>query len=415
MKNGSTDFFAGYLRYCNLDQSECPAIYHRWGCASLIGAFLGRSVWVPFGHGVIYPNQYILLMGPPASKKGTAISLAKRVIRAAGYTRISADRTSKEAFLKNMKQHELDSPESVAELEALVLDAPSESYICAGEFVDFIGQGDTGFMMTLTNLWDNLDEYIHPKITGKSVEVYKPTVNLFGGATPTNFALAFPPEALGSGFLSRVILVHSDGTGVKIPWPAQGDPLQLAMLVDQMTEIKKLKGEMNFEPAAYNLIGDIYKGCVPVDDGRFVHYMDRRHIHLIKLACVLAASDLRMSVCVHDVIRANTMLAATELRMPKALGEFGASRYSGAANAILDFLRSKRLPQNSNDIWKAVHKDITKMSELMDILLNLQKAEKIQVINIKGKVGYLPVNKPSVNWDHKFIDNTWLTPSEQLL
>lgn len=408
------DFFTSYLTFCNLDQSECPAIYHRWSCASVVAALLGRAVWVPFGSSTIYPNLYMLLMGPPASKKGTAISVAKGLIKAAGYTRFAADRTSKEAFLKEMRQHEKGTVESIEDLEALVLDTPSETYICAGEFVDFIGQGDTGFMMTLTNLWDNLDDYTHPKITGKDVYVYKPTVNMIGGSTATTFALAFPPEALGSGFMSRVLLIYSDGTGNKVPWPAAPDKDLKVALVERLKEVRLLKGELSFVKEAKALAGEIYRNCIPVDDARFIHYQERRHINLIKLAMIQAALDLRMEIHEIDVLRANTMLAVAEIRMPKALGEFGASRNSAASNAILQFLRSKTRPQNSGDIWKAVHNDITKMTELTDILTSLCKAEKIQVVKILGKVGYMPVNKVEVEWNGKFLDTSWLTEQEQI-
>lgn len=414
-KHEQTDFFSAYLDYVDLDQSECPAIYHRWGCASVIGTLLGRAVWVPFGHSVIYPNQYVMLMGPPASKKGTAIGVCKRLLKEVGYTRFSADRTSKEAFLKGMKQFEAGSPEDVAELEALVLNAPSETFICAGEFVDFIGQGDTGFMMTLTNLWDNLPEYTHPKITGKDVHVDKPTVNMFGGSTPTTFALAFPPEAMGSGFLSRVLLIHSDGSGNKIPWPSPADPLKTALLVERLKVVKTLKGEMEFIPSAYELVGTIYKNAVPVDDSRFVHYMDRRHTHLIKNSMIQAAADGRLQINEKDVIRANTMLACAEMRMGKALGEFGASKYAAASNMVLEVLRKAKLPMNSGDIWKHVSRDVSKMQELIDILENLKRSEKIQVHQVRGKTGYLPHNKPAVVWDPVFIDSGWLTDQENFL
>lgn len=415
MSHEEPDFFSAYLDYCNLDKSECPAVYHRWGCAVAVSALLGRSVWVEFGHGVIYPNQYVLFMGPPASKKGTAISMARKILKGAGYTRFSADRTSKEAFLKSMKQFESDSPNAIEDLEAVVLDAPSETFILAGEFVDFIGQGDTGFMMLLTNLWDNLDIYVHPKITGRDVVVDRPTVNMLGGSTPTTFALAFPPEALGSGFLSRVLLIHSDGSGAKVAWPEPGDPLKAAMLQQRLLEMKKMKGCMEFSPAAKELITDIYKNCVPLDDSRFVHYMDRRHIHLIKLSMILAVCDGRMMIEPGDVIKGNTMLAASEVKMTKALGEFGSSKLSAGTSTVLSYLGSKRMPQNASDIWKAVHNDITKMSELLEILNNLLKAEKIQTMNVKGKVGYLPLNKVAARWDDKFLDKGWLTPQENFL
>lgn len=413
-KLGGKDFFTAYLDYVNLDKSEAPALYHRWVCASILGALKGRNIWFPFGHSQIYPNQYVMLMGPPASKKGTAMGIGKVLLKGAGYTRFSADRTSKEAFLKHMKQFEGDSPEASHDLEALVFDAPAESYIHAGEFVDFIGQGDTGFMMTLTNIWDNPANYVHPKLTGRDVYVEKPTINLLGGSTATTFSIAFPPEAIGTGFMSRVILVHADGSGNKIAWPATPDSLAHAILVEHLKEIKTMSGEMSMGTEVRNLGELIYKSSIPVEDVRFTHYNERRHIHLIKLSSIIAISDLSMEITKTHMIRANTMLAMAESRMPRALGEFGASKFSDISNKILEFLKKKTIPQNNRDLWKAFPNELSKPSDLADVMVNLKTAEKIQVVNIRGKEGYLMHSKPTIVWDEKLIDNDWLTEQERI-
>lgn len=407
-----SDFFTNYIDYVQLDASEAPANYHRWACASIIGALLGRQTWLPFGHSVIYPNQFIMLMGPPATKKGTVINIAKGLIKQAGYKRFAADRTSKERFLMDMKS--FDDMED--DLEMLVMDAPSESYIMAGEFVDFIGQSDIGFLMTLTNLWDNGASYEHKKITGKSVIVKDPTVNLLGGSTAATFQIAFPPETIGTGSLSRFILVNGEPSGNKIAWPEPEDELKKALLVKHIRDIKdKVMGPMSLTAGAKQLGADIYRNAIPVDDARFSHYMQRRHIHMIKLAIILAASRLSKEIEVIDIVRANTMLAAADKKMPKALGEFGASRYSDATNKILDFLNARLKPADTKELWKVVQKDLNKPSELNDILLNLKTADKIQVVSMMGKSGYLPVNKVAAEWNQKYLDNNWLTEQEKLL
>ena len=406
------DFFTDYIDFVQLDASEAPANYHRWACASIIGALLGRQTWLPFGHSVIYPNQFIMLMGPPATKKGTVINIAKSIIKQAGYKRFAADRTSKERFLMDMKA--FDDMED--DLEMLVMDAPSESYITAGEFVDFIGQNDIGFLMTLTNLWDNGPLYEHKKITGKSVIVKDPTVNLLGGSTASTFQIAFPPEAIGTGSLSRFILVSGEPSGNKVAWPEPEDELKKALLVKHVRDIKdRVTGAMSLSPEAKQMGADIYKEAVPVDDARFNHYMQRRHIHMIKLAIILAASRLSTKIEVIDIVRANTMLAAADRKMPKALGEFGASRYSDATNKVLEYLNARIKPADGKELWKVVQKDLNKPSDLNDILLNLKTADKIQVVSMYGKSGYLPVNKVAAEWNPKYLDNNWLTPQERFI
>lgn len=405
------DFFTEYMSYVRLDASEAPANYHRWACASIIGAMLGRQVHLPFGPLKIYPNQYIMLMGPPATKKGTVIGISKKILEQAGYTRFAADRTSKERFLVDMKS--FDTMED--DLELLTFDAPCESYITAGEFVDFIGQGDIGFMMTLTNLWDNLKSYEHKKITGKSVTVNEPTINLLGGSTATTFLIAFPPEALGTGALSRLLLIHGESSGVKVAWPEALDELQRSLLVVRLREMKdKISGDMQITPEGRKIASEIYHEQIAVDDMRFSHYMQRRQIHLLKLSIILAACDVSNTISATNVIRANTMLAMAEKKMPKALGEFGASKYSDATNKVIEYLSSRIKPASSQEIWKVVQKDLNKPSELNDILLNLKTAEKIQIISVMGKTGYLPMHRANVEWKDKFLDLEWLTPQERL-
>lgn len=405
------DFFTDYMSYVRLDASEAPANYHRWACASIIGAMLGRQVNLPFGPMNIYPNQYIMLMGPPATKKGTVIGIAKKLLEQAGYTRFAADRTSKESFIRDMKS--MDTMED--DLELLTFDGPAESYVMAGEFVDFIGQGDIGFMMTLTNLWDNLKVYEHKKITGKSVFVDKPTVNLLGGSTAATFLIAFPPEALGTGALSRLLLIHGESTGVKVAWPEQLDELQRSFLVLKLRDMKdKISGDMQITSDAKKIASDIYHEQVAVDDFRFTHYMQRRQIHLLKLSMIITAADVSDTITERNVIRANTMMAMAEKKMPKALGEFGTSRYSDSTNKVLDYLTTRIKPASSQEIWKVVQKDLNKPSELNDILLNLKTAEKIQIISVMGKTGYLPMHRADVQWKDKYLDLDWLTPQERL-
>lgn len=407
----STDFVSQYMDLCNLDESECPAIYHRWTCLAAMGAYLGRSIYIQFGTGPIYPNQFILLMGTPGTRKGTAISLGRKLLKGAGYTRFSADKTSKERFLMDMSS--LDKNPTIEDIENLTTDAPSEYFVLAGEFTDFIGQGNMEFVTMLTNLWDNLEAYKQPKIQGKSVEVIKPTVNLLGGSTPDAFALSFPPEALGGGFLSRVLLVHSDPTTNRVAWPTPPDQDKLDALIERMAEVKeKMAGQIAISDEAKKIGKIIYENEIAVDDPRFAHYQQRRFIHLLKISMLLAAYDFMPVIKKEHILRANTILAVTERTMPRALGEFGASRTAMASGKILSYLATCRSPQTPQDLWKVVSRDLAKYTEMIEIIQNLKAAEKIQAMEIKGKAGYMPKHKQKKEWPAELLDLEWLTSTE---
>lgn len=402
-------FFNDYFEY--VGESEAPSIYHRWCSISMLGALLCRNVWFPFGHSKIYPNQYIMLMGSPGTRKGTAINISRKLLQGTGFNRFAPDRLSKERFLMEMKppfSEELDN-----DLEMLLIDAPHELYVVAEEFTDFVGQGGMEFMTMLTKLWDNLDEYTHPKIHGKSIVVDKPTVNIIGGNTAQGLALAIPPEALGNGFMSRVIFVHSDPTGRQITFPKKASSLLRDNLVKRMKEIQKeVTGEVSYSEDAGVLLDRMYKEYINVDDHRFSHYGTRRFTHLLKLCIIFAASELRTNITREDTLRANTILYYTELRMPKALGEFGRSKHSDNAHAILELLGNSIKPWTINEIYKQVAKDISDQRDLSTILKNLISAEKIQVVTIKGKQGYMPLHKEVIRMNPALLDESFLRDEE---
>jgi len=408
------DFVSSYMRLCDIDNSEAPAIYHRWVCLSILGAYMGRKVWIDFGIGPIYPNQYIMLMGSPGTRKGAAMAVGRKLLKASGFSRFSADKTSKERFLMDMKQFDLSSNgPMVDDIEELAFGEPAESYVMAGEFTDFIGQGNMEFITLLTNLWDNLDDYKHPKIQGKSVEVFKPTVNMIGANTPDGFALAFPPEALGNGFLSRVILLHAEPTSNKIAWPSPPDKLAQSMLVNRMIEVKdEIKGEIIVSTEAKLIGKEIYEKEIPVEDPRFIHYQQRRFTHLLKISMILAVFDKSHKILPLHIKRANTVLVMAERHMPRALGEFGASKYSSVAGKLLSHLANCQKPQTPAELFRVISRDIGKMSELVDILQNLKHSEKIQAVNVGGKSGYLPLHKPKKEWPAHLLDLSWLTEQE---
>lgn len=406
------DFFHSYFEYVAVDNSEPPASFHRWSAISMVSALLGRQCYLPFGHSKIYPNQYIMIMGSPGTRKSSAINIATGLLRKTGYTKFSSDRTSKERFLMDMSS--APDTDDLDELLELTLDEPSATYVAIGEFTDFIGQNNMEFVTMLTNLWDCPDSYTNPKIHGKSVVVEKPVVNILGGNTAQGFTLAFPPEALGNGFLSRLIFVHGDTTGRKVTFPKPPDLELEKRLVERLIEIGKVcRGEFTVSEEAKPVFDTIYKDAVEIDDHRFKHYATRRLTHLIKVCMVIAASDLRKEIKKEDVLKANALLYHTERKMPKALGEFGKSRYSDISNSILEILSHSKIPLTVNDIFKKVSQDISKLTDLIDVMKNLQHAEKVQLVSIKNKTGYLPMHSNTKEWDKSLVDESWLLHEEK--
>lgn len=413
-----SDFFSEYIAYTS--DTEAPTIFHRWAAISAVGALLGRNFFVPHGHFVIYPNLYCMLLGVPATRKSTAVKIAKKLVRMAGYTAFAADKSTKEKFILDLAGQDFDpatketsileqnlwGPEN-SDLESQV----TEMYVMADEFNDFFGNNILDFVSFLGNLWDYNGVFENKVKNSSSVKIPNPTISILGGNTPTGFSLAFPPEIIGQGFFSRLLLIYAEPTGKRITFPKEPPLEQTTQLVKHMMEIRaRVLGKAILTPGAEHLLDKIYKHWKGIDDVRFDSYCNRRLNHLLKLCLIHAAAGGSNTLTEEVVVYAHTVLCHAEHFMPKALGEFGKAKYADTSHKVISIIEQNpdRIT-TIKEIWKKVHNDLESMNQLSEILRKLLGAEKIQ--SVKG--GFLPNRKTLTQYIDGTVDFSLLTENER--
>lgn len=420
------DFFSRYLSYT--EDTESPRIYHRWCALSSVGALLSRNLYITQGHFKVFPNLYCMLMGDPAARKSTAIKLARRLISAAGYSSFAVDKCSKEQFLINLSGNSstLATPKKVGTVGGKYDDTtylnlfgdtgeagnPKEVFITADEFNDFAGTGNSEFYTTLSNLWDwDKQEPFSQTFRSSQVEIFQPTISLLGGNTQEGFTRAFPPDILGHGFLSRLILIHGSRTDRRIAFPRVPSAEDTEFLVKYLSAIRQQfvkPVELTINPEARTVLEIIYTDSPEINDIRFIGYNNRRFTNLLKLCVIISGSELNSELTPEVVIKANTILTAAELVMPQALGEFGKGKNSDVSNKIMRILDEATAPIDISSIWTQVHKDLNKIADLGDIMTGLQQAGKAQHVSSRG---WLP--KRGVKKAIKYVDWSMLTQEER--
>lgn len=345
-----------------------------------MGTLLGRDLYFKQGHKNVYANQYILLQGLPATRKSTAMGIGTKLLKAAGYKRFSPERMSRQAFINEL--HAMNQPEAMGLDLMDMLDMPMEwdyeMCIHATEFVDFVGQHDKDYLMLLTRLWDNEDEYSNPKISKSSIKVKNPTINMLAANTPANLNLAFPAGSMDSGTFSRIIFVHGADTGKRILVPSGPGPGSEQAMVNRLVEIKKqMKGPVTMTPNAREALEYIYRHAEGIQDPRFSYYNGRRLTHLLKLILVVLAMRLSTEVTDQDVLQANTILGMTEYGMPQALGHFGRSHQSITLNNLIEWLRSVGRPITLAEIYKAFAADFNSERDFQSSIQDLQNSGRL--------------------------------------
>ena len=392
-----SEFLSAYMEY--IEDTESPRLFHIWSALSGVSACLGRRVTLPFGITDIFANQYILLVGPPGVRKSTAMSIMQRRLRNATEIRFAQDDTGgqRQGLIVAMQGDELH--EEVADLEnidaaamalnldkiagvSMKIDKRDEHtiYAVASEFNTFIGHNSIDMITFLAKMWDGEDyEY---RIKSSRNTLTNPLLNLIGGTTPTNIASAMPPEAIGQGFMSRIILVYGDTKYKSVARPKTLDKKAEEEIDNLYGHLfHSFDGHIIEDTPARDLIDNLYEEEVKIKDPRFIYYAERRHIHLIKLCMSLAASRRSNIININDVDEATSILRTTESLMSDALGEYGMSPLSAAKQKMLEFLRHANGPVTTQVLWAIMQKDM-KQIDFRNSVSDLINSGKIKQVTI---------------------------------
>lgn len=406
----NTEYLNDYLEL--VEDTESPRLFHLWCALFNISAALGRRCYLPFGPMVIYPNHYVLLVGTPGTRKSTAASMAKRVLKQSTGVRFAPADTAGQRQGLVLAMHgnpqeqskeflhgaEIGAQDrtlmSLADIKEVTNDPVEEELqyiatadkhhmaVVSSEFSRFIGQNNLQMLDFLTTMWDG-DDYEYRTKTADTV-LKNPLLNIIGCTTPTQISNSLPPAAGGQGFLSRMILVYGARKYKPVPRPVEPNPEILSRVKEALrTVYYDCNGTFDETPEAREYSESLYEWPLEITDSRFGYYNERRYTHLIKLAMCLAAASARMTITKSDYEEAHRILRATERGMPDALGEFGMNPLAALKQEILEQLRALQGPVRLDQVQAMFHRD-ARPKEIMEVLQDLQAMKSISIVQPKS-------------------------------
>ncbi len=383
-----------------LEDTESPLTFHRWGLVSAISTTLSKQL--VFGADTAletYANQFIMLVGPPASRKNTAMRYPKKLLSGIGFDKFASDRSSKEKFIMDMQEGFAESAEDVLDME---LSDVMEALIYAPELQDFLGQGNMDFVSFLTNMWDMPDSYSHRLKKAGSSKLINPTINLLGGATTSTLAEIFPENIGGQGFLSRTLMIYGKGARKKITFPQPPDPQTEQVLIELLAAIKThARGHAVLTDGAKQMLDVIYKGWQPLPDVRLETYSGRRFTSLLKVCMVVASANLSFNktgvlITEDHVLYANSMLCFVEGFMPRALGKLGSSKALELQNRISGLLEASPVGLSISSLNKSLTSVVENLHQLAEALRTMQRLGKV-IPDVKNGLLYAGNSGPRKN------------------
>src|SRR5512137_2600270 len=142
------DFLTTYLEFTK--KSEPPTNYHIWTCLSVIAAAMQRKCYLRWGFKTFYPNLYIVLIGPSGCRKGTAMTIAKDLIRQVNGISVTSESVTREALIRDMREcvnQYVDPSDGLPHYHSSIS-------VFSEELAVFLGQQNTKFLADLTDWFD---------------------------------------------------------------------------------------------------------------------------------------------------------------------------------------------------------------------------------------------------------------------
>lgn len=325
-----------YLQYTS--QQESPTVFHEWVAVSILGAVLGRSIWIPRIKYVIYPNLYVVLVaGSAKCKKSTSLNIGMDILKSMEKPpMIFAQKITTEALiqaLEGAKQH-----------------GASSGLVCASEFSVFMGADGTrsGIIPALTDLYDSPREWIY-HTRGRGQEVLKNvTLSLLAASTKEWLRTSIPEEAIGGGFTSRIIFVYQERPSRAILFPDEStysaDKILRSNLIYDLNLIKKMtRGEFKFSDEAKQIALDWYLGeSGVIRDSKLDGYYARKHDIMFKLAAILAISEGHKTVIMgKHITRALAMMEENEKSLEGVISSVVTTSAGGLTEKVYDMVRKQ--------------------------------------------------------------------------
>lgn len=374
------NWLAAYLKYT--DGTEPPTSYHTWTAIAMIAGALQRKVYLPWGHEKIYPNMFLVLVGPSGKcRKGTAMNIGKEIVKDVNIPLVS-ESIIREALIKRMG----DSVNNFTDPDDGDIKFHCSLMCMSDELSVFLGQHDVKFLADLTDWYDSRDEWKYETKNSGSDRIQGVCFTLLGATAPDWLCSILPDEAIGGGFTSRIIFIVEEDKRKIVSKPVYTDEHKKLKeaLVKDLEKIHTMCGAFQFHPKAETLYVKWYEqeekkaraGNPAIPDPRFAGYCDRRATHIRKLSMIVSAAknDERI-ITEEDFEDARKLLEAAEIRMHKTFSGIGSASYSAVIEKILDYIiirnkvkRSELLKQFYKDVDSAMLKNVEEVLSQMKLI-----------------------------------------------
>lgn len=366
-----------YMKY--VSQSKSPETFRLWSGISVLSSTLKRNIFLWFNQEFkVFPNQYIILTGPPGVGKGAAMNPATNLAKEAGVVNYLSDRITAERIVELIAQgftHPVVTTTGGVTTSQAVTEHTAT--ILSDELPVFIGSSDW-MLPFLCTIWTKNEFDYQTKHKGNKY-IKEMCVSILGGCVP-EYLRKLCKDTLApvtGGFTARCIFVYASKE-TQLPHIKWGAPdkqkSQLEHdLIEDLKTVSRIGGEIYLTPEAQTYweskYGQVTSGDFESD--ALANFKSRIPSHVLKCAMTLCLSEqddllitrpqLEKAVALVEQVRDNVDVTF------RAVGE---SSLAVAQDRVMKFIEGRGIC-TSKEILKYNSRHITE-EQLLAILKTLE-------------------------------------------
>jgi hypothetical protein len=321
------------------DETEAHPTYHLFTALVTLSSIISRRVWLKMGQFDVFPNLYVVLVGPPGNRKTAAMRIGKKVLRALEDIPFSAEATTKEKLVLDMadNQRVIDGlPEEYSDYR---LYAPLT--VMVTELSQFIGAGAQHMIDFLVTVYDQ-DFYDYKTKNRGESKIDGPYLNVLACTTPDWITFYLKTDVISGGFSRRAIFVFETEKGRRVAIPSVSEEAKLATdrVVEYGRRLKAVSGPFRWDADAVDFYTNWYDNLKIPTEETIAGYYDSKHIQLLKIAMLLAISESTELVLLREHIEnALGMLGLVEANLTRVFEGIGRNELNAVSGKVLDILR----------------------------------------------------------------------------
>ena len=339
-------FLRNYIDFTS--GSEVPENYHFWSGVFALSTVVNRQVWINMGQYTLYPNLYIVLLGPPGNGKSLAMDTAQNLVEDIGGINFSGDAQTKESLVRYLR----DSCPKTITVPNADPQVITPIAMFATELSHLLGPNSGHMIDFLTTIYTKDRRYVtQTKNKGDDI-IERPFVGLIACTTQDWITTYLKSDIIGGGFTRRVIFVNEplggsvDNKSLRRPFLTVS-PEQVVARQNTLRYAEVLKstvGPFAWEPGAKLEYEKWYMTRDIPRDPDTQGYFKTKPNQVLKVAMILSLSKSPELLLTNEAFQTSMALfERTEATLTRVFQGIGRNELNAIANRALEYLFSCQL------------------------------------------------------------------------